>query len=276
MTPLSWALVALALLVGAAPRRAPVRVATLAGRARLSGAPPATVRRHAHLARRVDGRLLAALGVVAVAVVTGGVAGPVLAPAATPLPAQAARQLAGHVARRRHRAEHAAVLAAVRILTAELAAGSLPASALAAAASAAPQVREAFQRAADQAGRGERPEALSPDPRPGIRAVGVAWTLGQDTGSALAGVLERVAEDLSSADAQRRAVAVALAGPRSSAVLVALLPVLGLGLGSAMGASPVSVLGGSPGGRVLCLVGVALDVAGVLWIRSVLRRAERA
>ena len=30
------------------------------------------------------------------------------------------------------------------------------------------------------------------------------------------------------------------------------------------------------GGRLLCLAGVALDVAGVLWIRAVLRRAERA
>ena len=276
MTATAWALTGLALLLGLTPSTSPVRVVALAGRGRLGAVrPPRSVIRHDSL-RRTSGRLVAVGAVTGVGVAAALAAGPVPALAAVLVAALVARLVADVVLRRRARADHAGVLAAVRILTAELAAGSLPAAALTAAATTAPGVRAVFEHAAEAAGRGDPSGILEGDPRPGVRAVGVAWRLGQDTGSALGHVLERVADDLAAADAQRRAVTVALAGPRSSALLVALLPVLGLGLGTAMGASPVAVLDGSSAGRLLCLAGVVLDVTGVLWIRAVLRRAERA
>ncbi len=273
MTASTWVLLAAALLLTLAPRVAPVRVTALGSRGRLAAERPDRPARGVRW--RMSGRLVAVAVIGGVALVVGATLGAVLALAAAALAALAARLTADVVLHRRARADHDAVLAAVRILTAELVAGSLPARALAAAATAAPQVRAVFDSAADEAARGDPSTVLEADPRPGLRAVGVAWRLGQDTGSSLGVVLERVADDLSAADAQRRSVAVALAGPRASAGLVALLPVLGLGLGTAMGASPITVLGGSSGGRLLCLVGVVLDVAGVLWIRAVLRRAER-
>ena len=276
MTATSWLLVALALGVGLVPRSAPARVSALTARGRLEAGRPHPWRSAGTRGRGTSGRGAAWAVVAGVAAAVTVTAGIVLALAAAAITGLVARLTADVVVRRRTRAEHDAVLAAVRILTAELAAGSLPARALAAAATAAPQVRDTFDRAADEAGRGDPPSVLDADPRAGVRAVGVAWRLGQDTGSALGAVLGRVADDLAAADAQRRSVTVALAGPRSSAVLVALLPALGLGLGTAMGASPVDVLGGSPAGRLLCLAGVALDVGGVLWIRAVLRRAERS
>jgi tight adherence protein B len=276
MTAASWLLVAVALALGLSPRSTPVRVPALITRGRLEAGRPRPVRLAGARARGTSGRAAAWALVTGVAAAVTLAAGVVLALAAAAVTGLAARLTADVVQRRRARAEHDAVLAAVRILTAKLAAGSLPARALGAAATAAPQVRAVFEQAAVEAGRGDPPTVLDSDPRAGVRAVGVAWRLGQDTGSALGAVLDRVADDLAAADAQRRSVTVALAGPRSSAVLVALLPVLGLGLGTAMGASPVGVLGGSPGGHLLCLAGVALDVGGVLWIRVVLRRAERS
>jgi tight adherence protein B len=80
---------------------------------------------------------------------------------------------------------------------------------------------------------------------------------------------------LADAEEQRRTVGVALAGPRSSAALLTGLPLVGIGLGAAMGARPWEFLLGSPAGRIVCCVGVVLDTAGVLWMRRILRRAER-
>jgi tight adherence protein B len=51
--------------------------------------------------------------------------------------------------------------------------------------------------------------------------------------------------------------------------------VLGVLLGAAMQAHPLDVLLGTPSGRLLCLVGVALDAAGLLWTRRLTSRAER-
>ncbi len=110
---------------------------------------------------------------------------------------------------------------------------------------------------------------------PNTRPIGLAWQLGEDTGAALAGVLGRVATDLADVDEQRRTVAVALAGPRASAGLLTALPLVGIGLGAAMGARPWEFLFGPPAGRVVCCVGVVLDAAGVFWIRRILSRAER-
>jgi Flp pilus assembly protein TadB len=42
-----------------------------------------------------------------------------------------------------------------------------------------------------------------------------------------------------------------------------------------MGARPWDFLIGAPAGRAVCCVGVVLDVAGVAWMRHILRRAER-
>ena len=72
---------------------------------------------------------------------------------------------------------------------------------------------------------------------------------------------------------QRRAVAVALSGPRASAAVLTGLPVLGLLMGTAMGARPWAFLLESPGGRVLAAAGVLFDVAGVCWMRRILRVA---
>ncbi len=83
-----------------------------------------------------------------------------------------------------------------------------------------------------------------------------------------------MARDLAARIDQRGAVATALAGARSSAALLAVLPVLGLVLGTAMQADPVTVLLATPAGT-RCLVGVGLDAAGLLWTHWLAARAER-
>ena len=72
-----------------------------------------------------------------------------------------------------------------------------------------------------------------------VRAVLAAARLSDELGAPLAGVLERIASAVAAdeeADGERRA---ALAGPRSTAQVLAWLPLLGVALGALLGADPV-------------------------------------
>jgi tight adherence protein B len=62
-----------------------------------------------------------------------------------------------------------------------------------------------------------------------------------------------------------------VAGPRLSGYLLAALPVLGLLLGTGMGADPVAVLVSTGLGQVLLVVGVGLSCAGLRWIARIVR-----
>jgi tight adherence protein B len=114
------------------------------------------------------------------------------------------------------------------------------------------------------------------DPAEAWRPLAVAWSIAEQTGAPLADVLARVRDDVNAQRQLHRSVAVVVAGARSSAVLLALLPVLGLGLGAAIGAHPLSVLVQTAPGRVLLVAGVVLDALGVLWSSELIRRAQPA
>lgn len=170
----------------------------------------------------------------------------------------------------------AALLSGLRIMVAELTAGSRPPAALdAASAASSPRHAEALAAAAERARAGADADAElggSPDLLP----LAHAWRLAAVTGAPLAEVTARVADDLAGRVRQQHKVSAAVAGPRSSAALLALLPALGLILGSTMDANPVGFLLGTGVGRWVLLAGVVLDVAGLLWTQRLLSRAERA
>jgi tight adherence protein B len=271
----AWLGIAAAALVCAAPGAAPVRVVALADRGRLacvgSGAGPVGSR--LARSRRVAGVWFAGAAVLGLLPVAA-VGGPALAVAAAAVCA-AGRLLSRDAARRRAAVRrHAELLRALRVLIGELEAGARPAAALAAASGDGGSCARVFAAAAAAAEHAaDAASVLVMHPQ--TRAVGVAWRLGEQVGAELAGVLARVARDLSAVDEQRRAVAIALAGPRASAVLLTGLPLVGLALGVAVGARPEAFLFGAPIGRAVCCAGVLLDVTGVLWMRRILRRAEQ-
>jgi tight adherence protein B len=281
VTPVGW--LAGAVLVITVPARAPARVGALIGVGRLVRAGRgAGVGRRAGSAPQRSGDVLAALRwqwlvVAAAATLVGAVVavgGVLLAVAAVAVAGAGGTTLRDLLTGRATAAQRAQLLAAVRVLSAELEAGARPSAALSAAAAVGPRHADVFDSAAAAAGAGgDAGAVLGADPA--TRLIGLAWQLGEQTGVALAGVLDRVAADLAAAEEQRRTVAVALAGPRSSAALLAGLPLLGIGLGVAMDAHPLAFLTGSSAGRAVGCVGVLLDVAGVFWMRRILRRAQR-
>jgi tight adherence protein B len=179
-------------------------------------------------------------------------------------------------ARRRLRHTLAAVdglAEALRSLVAELRAGAHPAAAAESAAVDA-------EPAAAQAMRGIAAAArLDGDVEWALRTTGVstpatarvfsqlaqAWTMVRRHGLALADVLDAVHHDLDTRVRFARQVLARMAGPRTSATILAVLPLVGIGLGQAMGARPLHVLTATTAGQILLVVGTGLVCAGINW-----------
>jgi len=98
--------------------------------------------------------------------------------------------------------------------------------------------------------------------------------LSQEVGVEAANLLDSLAR--SAADEQEAADAreAALAGPRSTARVLTFLPLLGLGIGCAIGARPWEVAVDGGVGTAIVLLGVLLMLAGRTWTNALLRRAS--
>jgi tight adherence protein B len=109
----------------------------------------------------------------------------------------------------------------------------------------------------------------------GLRAIAAAWVVAAHSGASLARVLDRLVDGLRDERAARAEVEAALAPPRATARMLAVLPVFGVALGSAMGADPVSFLINTDPGRACLLIGLALGLAGVAWVERLAGAARR-
>lgn len=180
---------------------------------------------------------------------------------------------------RRQRADARAMAAALDILIGELRVGAHPLRALAvAAAESDGEVGLALRAVAARA-------HLGADVPAGIRSIGadsslpvywdrlaVFWQLAADHGLAMSTLMGAAHRDI--LDRQRFAerMRAALAGARATAVILALLPALGVLLGQIVGAHPLRfLLGGGPGG-VLLVLGVGLVCAGMVWADLIVDR----
>ena len=220
--------------------------------------------------------LLAVAGLAGAAV--GGPALAVLAPAGV---LGVRRALHG---RRRRTAQHSERLRAGEacvVLAGELRAGRAPADALDAAARLAEGATRRVLLSAAAAGRlgGDVPAALahgvdeSASPEV-LRGLSACWRVCSRAGSGLAAAVDRLAEGVVTRQEQDRAVETALAGPRATALVLAVLPVGGVGLAAMLGARPWQVLFGTPVGLVCLFAGCALDVLGVWWTNQLVTRAR--
>jgi tight adherence protein B len=179
-----------------------------------------------------------------------------------------------------------AQMRAVRLLCQELEAGAAPSGAWAAAAAIAADSSPYFQAAAAAASAGQDAglalrTATRASDVPGrgeasLQRLGSAWSASAALGGSGSAVLERWLEDMDARARGRDALAAALAGPRASAAMIAGLPIVGIGLGSAMGTAPLRVLTGSGIGIALGALGFAFELAGLLWVRQIIRSAQRA
>lgn len=271
---LCWLAVALALVLWPGPAHTERRLQTLVRSSRLVGPHRSSPRRRVLPAP--SARVAFVSGAVTGASVGLGVSIPL--GTAAGLAVLVAVLLTGRTIRRRaEERDDAALGDAVRMLVLELEAGASPGTALAAAADLGAWCGPVFSAAAEAAENGADVATVLAGLNRADRddlALAHAWRAAA-TGAPLAAVLSRVDADLDARRMQMRDVSAALAGPRSSAALLAALPVVGLALGTAMGAQPLAMLFGSSPGQLLLCAGVALDVAGVLWTQRLTTAAER-
>lgn len=216
------------------------------------------------------GLVLALLGASVIPVVAGAAGVPVLR----------RLRLAGEARRARERRGDA-VIALCATLAGEVHAGRQPGEALLRAARDSGGLADA-QAAVLAAARfgGDVPGALATAARQpgaeGLLGLAACWRVAVDQGAGLAAGLDRLDGALRAERDQRADLRAQLAGARATAVMLAALPVLGLLLGTAMGADPLHVLLHTGAGLGCLVLGGLLEAAGLWWAARIVRGAEAA
>lgn len=175
-------------------------------------------------------------------------------------------QRAQHHRRKAAATRRTQIIEALDILAADLTAGRPPVDALEGAATICPDFQIAH--AAAKLG-GDVPGALdlaaeSPGAT-GLRALAAAWRVAEESGAAFAALTERLAASLRADEAVHRQTAASLTGARSTARILALLPVFGIALGYSLGARPLSFLIETPIGWLCLAGGLGLTTLGLHW-----------
>ncbi|MFG3094873.1 type II secretion system F family protein [Streptomyces sp. NPDC048202] len=218
----------------------------------------------------VAGLVLAAAGASVIPVVAGAAGVPVLRRVAKARRARLVRE---------RRAD--AVIALCGVLAGEVRAGQQPGEALLRAERDSGGLGEA-QAAVIAAARfgGDVPGALAVAARQpgaeGLLGLAACWRVAVDQGAGLAAGLGRLDGALRAERDQRADLRAQLSGARATALLLAVLPLLGLLLGAAMGADPLRVLLHTGAGLGCLVAGALFEGAGVWWAARIVRGAEAA
>ncbi|MGW2677886.1 type II secretion system F family protein [Streptomyces sp. NPDC001436] len=256
----------------------------LAGGGAVVSRGPSPVRRLAAVVRvrAVRWREWAALGAgLLVAVLGGSVIPLVLGAVAVPL---LRRWLRVRERERVRAARAAGVLALCGAVVGELRAGAQPGQALTAglrrtaAGPGGPGPAEAAVLAAAAFG-GDVARALHEAAREpgaeGLAGMAACWRVSVDGGAGLAAGLDRLEGALRAERDRKESLRAQLAGARSTTVVLALLPLVGLLMGTGLGADPLKVLLHTPVGWGCLAAGGVLEALGLLWCRRIVRTGER-
>ncbi|MFE7570332.1 type II secretion system F family protein [Streptomyces sp. NPDC057539] len=161
----------------------------------------------------------------------------------------------------------------------ELRAGMQPTQALLAAAGSTGGLgsAEGIVLAAARFG-GDVPDALRKAAREpgadGLVGLAACWRVAVDGGAGLAAGLDRLDAALRAEREQREGLRAQLSGAWATVTVLALLPVVGLALGWALGADPLRVLLHTPAGLGCLVVGGLLEGAGLWWAARIVRTGE--
>jgi tight adherence protein B len=177
-----------------------------------------------------------------------------------------------HVRVKRRATESAALQGALDVLVGELRVGAHPVAAFGVAAGEVDGVVAASLRAVAARAR------LGADVAAGLHSVtsrssmpahwrrlAVCWRLAQDHGLAIATLMQTAQRDIVERERFSAKVDAGMTGARTTAALLAGLPLLGIGLGELIGAEPLSFLLTSVVGGWLLVIGVTLACGGLLW-----------
>jgi tight adherence protein B len=183
-----------------------------------------------------------------------------------------------HIRAKRRAAESAALQGALEVLVGELRVGAHPVAAFSVAATevdgpVAESLRTVAARArlgADVAAGLRSQSANSTLPAQWER-LGVCWQLAQDHGLSIAPLMQTAQQDVIERERFSTRVDAGMAGARTTGLVLAGLPLLGIGLGELIGAAPLNFLLSN---GWLLVIGVGLGCAGMLWSDRITTRAS--
>ena len=135
-----------------------------------------------------------------------------------------------------------------------------------------PRALQAARSSGDVA-HGLRWDATAPGAE-GLRAVAACWEVAMGSGAAMSPALSLLVRGLRAEQAHRREVAATLAAPRATARLLALLPGVGILMGTGLGVDPMGLLLGTPLGALLLVTGGGLALLGVIWTERLAQAAD--
>ncbi|WP_443046567.1 type II secretion system F family protein [Streptomyces sp. NBC_00247] len=104
-----------------------------------------------------------------------------------------------------------------------------------------------------------------------LAGIAACWRVSADGGAGLAAGLDRLDGALRAERRRREELRARLAGAWSTVVVLALLPLAGLGMGAALGADPLRVLLHTPAGLFCLAAGLLLETAGLCWAGRIVR-----
>ncbi|WP_041628368.1 type II secretion system F family protein [Corynebacterium efficiens] len=107
-----------------------------------------------------------------------------------------------------------------------------------------------------------------------LQRLGTIWEVSERHGIPLVRLLDQLKHRLEAQERHRQASAAQLQGPQATAVILALLPLAGVLMGTAMGADPIGFLTGGGVGGILLITGVLLSAAGFILTEKILEGAS--
>lgn len=125
-----------------------------------------------------------------------------------------------------------------------------------------------------QQGRSPVPALCADSAAPELRHLGTLWSVAETRGIRLVTLLDHLQQHWDSLARHRLKVNAALQGPFATALILSVLPLVGLGLGAVMGAHPLQFLTHTALGSVIMLVGVGFVCAGFLWTYHIINTAR--
>jgi tight adherence protein B len=186
----------------------------------------------------------------------------------------------GANARRARAAEASALHGALDVLVGELRVGAHPVAAFEVAArevdapvGASLRAVAARARLGSDVAAGLRSFAASSRLPSHWERLAVLWRLAQTHGLAIATLMRAAHRDIVEREQFSARVDAGMAGARTTAAVLAGLPVLGIGLGQLIGAEPLQFLLSGGAGGWLLVVGVTLACCGLLWSDRITGRA---
>ncbi len=109
----------------------------------------------------------------------------------------------------------------------------------------------------------------------GLDRLAAAWAASAGRGLPMIDLMRSLRADLAVRAEHASRTRAGLAGPRATATVLAMLPLLGIALGQAMGAAPLAVLLRPGVGGILLVIGTGLAVAGVWWTVAITEKVMR-